>query len=628
MRTRTADSSHLRLALTRLEDRTVPAVTATLLNGVLSVLGDSADNTINIGLSNGQITVSGVAQTFAANQIGSISVAGGDGNDFISVSPAINLPCLLFGEFGDDTLIGGSGNDQLFGGVGNDRLDGGPGDDQLYTGQGNDVFADTQGNNTYVSGGPAGRTAGMSDFENQVFVLINQQRQINGVPPLTANPQLQYAANLQSTNMAAASNVIGLGPAMSHTLAGSPEPTLVSRADYAGYNYQSIAENIAYGFLTAADVVNAWMNSPGHRANILNPSLAQVGTSVQANASGVLYYTQEFGSPSNIAPPPGTGTAPPPPPFEPAPPAQPSAHLYAVGAGADGGPQVIAYDAVTGQVKYSFFAYSSAFRGGVRVATGDVTGDGYDDIITAPGPGGGPDIKVFDGRTGQLVREWMAYESSFTGGVYLAVGDVNGDGKADVITGTGVGGGPVVKVWDGASGQLLKVFAAYDPAFRGGATVAAGDVNGDGRADIITGTGPGGGPHVKVFDGRTFGLVSQFMAFDSAFRGGVTVAAGDVNGDGRADIVAGAGPGGGPNVRVFDGTSLAMLQNFNAFPGGFAGGVSVATADLDGDGRADLVVGSGAGMGAQIREFQGQTLASLRTVSVFDPSFQGGVYVG
>src|SRR5262249_55367513 len=77
MRTRSSGSSYLRLALTRLEDRTVPAVTATLLNGVLSVLGDSAPNNISIGLSNGQITVSGIAETFSAGQVASITVCGG-----------------------------------------------------------------------------------------------------------------------------------------------------------------------------------------------------------------------------------------------------------------------------------------------------------------------------------------------------------------------------------------------------------------------------------------------------------------------------------------------------------------------------------------------------------------------
>src|SRR5204863_7884232 len=96
------------------------------------------------------------------------------------------------------------------------------------------------------------------------------------------------------------------------------------------------------------------------------------------------------------------------------------------------------------------------------------------------------------------------------------------------------------------------------------------------------------------------GIMSQFMAFDSAFRGGVTVAAGDTNGDGRSDIVTGAGPNGGPNVRVFDGTSLATLQTFNAFPAGFRGGGTVAPAHLDGNGRADLVVGCGSGMAGEI----------------------------
>src|SRR5439155_24797900 len=173
------------------------------------------------------------------------------------------------------------------------------------------------------------RSAGMNDFDNQVLTLINQQRQANGLAPLSANPQLQFAADLQSPNMAAASAVLGLGPAMSHTLAGAPQPTLVSRGDYSGYNYQAIAENIAYGYTSAVDVVNAWMNSPGHRANILNPNLTQVGTSVRANNTGVLYYTQEFGQPSNVAPPPGA-SAPPPPSTPPPAPTQPSPQLYAV----------------------------------------------------------------------------------------------------------------------------------------------------------------------------------------------------------------------------------------------------------------------------------------------------------
>ena len=111
----------------------------------------------------------------------------------------------------------------------------------------------------------------------------------------------------------------------------------------------------------------------------------------------------------------------------------------------------------------------------------------------------------------------------------------------------------------------LASFFAYDPAFGGGVTVAAGDVDGDGRADIITGAGPGGGPHVKVFSGADLSELASFFAYDAAFGGGVNVAAGDVNGDGLADIVTGAGLGGGPHVKVFSGADLSELASFFAY---------------------------------------------------------------
>src|SRR5262249_59785610 len=100
---------------------------------------------------------------------------------------------------------------------------------------------------------------------------------------------------------------------------------------------------------------------------------------------------------------------------------------------------------------------------------------------------------------GALVFSFFAYDVNFTGGVFVAAGDVNGDGRADIITGAGASGGPHVKVFSGADLSLLHSFMAYDPAFRGGVRVAAGDVTGDGRADIITGAGAGGGPHVHAF---------------------------------------------------------------------------------------------------------------------------------
>ena len=132
---------------------------------------------------------------------------------------------------------------------------------------------------------------------------------------------------------------------------------------------------------------------------------------------------------------------------------------------------------------------------------------------------------------------------------------------AQMVTGSGPGGPPEAHLIE-ATGE--SVLLAYDPLFLGGVHVTLGDVNGDGTADIITGAGFGGGPHVKVFSGTDLSELASFFAYDPAFGGGVTVAAGDIDGDGRADIITGAGFGGGPHVKVFSGTDLSELASFFA----------------------------------------------------------------
>jgi hypothetical protein len=223
-------------------------------------------------------------------------------------------------------------------------------------------------------------------------------------------------------------------------------------------------------------------------------------------------------------------------------------------------------------------AYDVGFTGGVYVAVADVNHDGFADIITGAGAGGGPNVKVFSGKDGSLLTSFFAYTTSFTGGVRVAGGDVNGDGFADIITGAGPGGGPHVKVFNGANpNKLLASYFAYAPSFTGGVFVAAGDTNGDGRADIVTGAGAGGGPHVQVFDGSNVNnVLASFFAYGTNFTGGVSVATADVNGDGKADIITGPGPRGGPNVKAFDGSNPAiLLDNFFAYDPAFLGGVFV-----------------------------------------------------
>lgn len=246
--------------------------------------------------------------------------------------------------------------------------------------------------------------------------------------------------------------------------------------------------------------------------------------------------------------------------------------------------------------------------GPVRVAVGDVTGDGVADVVAAAGPGGGPHVKVRDGATGAERLSAFVFDPGFAGGVTVAAADLTGDGVDEIVAGAGAGGGPRVVVLSGRDGAPLGSAFAFDPRFRGGVSVGAMDVDRDGAAEVVVGAGTGGGPHVVLLSGPDLSVLRSFFAFDPGLRVGVTVAAADLGRDGAQDLIVAAGPGGGPHVKVFDPADLAERASFFAFDAGYAGGVSLAPADLDGDLRNDLLVGQASGAGA-IRGFDGDRLA-------------------
>ena len=228
----------------------------------------------------------------------------------------------------------------------------------------------------------------------------------------------------------------------------------------------------------------------------------------------------------------------------------------------------------SGEVSGEFDTYGQNFLGGTNLAAGDVDGDGLDEIIAGAGFGGGPHVRIFN-QSGNVLYQFFAYGQNFRGGVNVAAGDVDGDGLDEIIAGAGFGGGPQVRIFN-SRGEVEGQFFAYDKNFRGGVKVAVADIDGGvarKRQEIITAPGPGGGPHIRIFDNHA-NVRGQFFAYDKNFRGGVNIAAGDIDKDGLDEIITGAGPGGTPHVRVFE-TDGRLISSFLAYENDFTGGVNV-----------------------------------------------------
>ncbi|MBU0707993.1 VCBS repeat-containing protein [Patescibacteria group bacterium] len=272
-----------------------------------------------------------------------------------------------------------------------------------------------------------------------------------------------------------------------------------------------------------------------------------------------------------------------------------------MGTGEGFGPHVQVFNR-EGVVSASFFAYAEHLRSGVRVTTGDVNGDGLEEIITAAGPGGRPHIRIFNGDGTLYDPGFFALDGEFKGGVYIASGDVNGDGRAEIVVTAGQGGGAQVTVHR-ADGSLIANFFAYNESFRGGIVVATLDTNNDGVDEILTGP-ENGSPHIQTFSlepGSVNRLNPGFYAFNPEYKGGVSIAGGDYNGNGNDEIIVGVGPGAEPHVKIYDKRGTTVLAEFRPYARQVTGGVVVAAGDVDGDGLDEVLIVPRSGGGPQVR---------------------------
>ncbi len=310
-------------------------------------------------------------------------------------------------------------------------------------------------------------------------------------------------------------------------------------------------------------------------------------------------------------------------------------------------PIVQVFDKASGDLLYTFSAYESTYRDSIRVALGDFNFDGIDDIVTTTQHNGGR-MRFFDGSTGQqftegaLGQETPVFGTSRNTGAFVAVGNVNGFGRPEIIVGSSlisarVGGGKV-KVYSldssdlapaesaqpeqGSGSDTLTVIKEYTPfgaRFKGGVRVAAANVDGFSQGDAMPENGPGlneddiivgqgyRGGRVLVYKGATDTVLHDFQVGGTKFKGGVAVAAADINGDGKADIIVGRNTGKPSNVEVFSGLDHTKIgPSILPFDSAYRFGVRVAAADVNGDGIADIIASVGIKNQSLVKFYDGE----------------------
>jgi hypothetical protein len=292
------------------------------------------------------------------------------------------------------------------------------------------------------------------------------------------------------------------------------------------------------------------------------------------------------------------------------------------GVGAGTSPLLRRFDGRTlKEIGQGLYAYDQAFLGGMSVAAADVDGDGLYEMITGTGNGSAPHVKVRK-MDGTIISSFYAYASEFTRGVNLITGDIDNDGKSEIVSTPNWGGGPHVKVFDG-KGKASASFFAYESNFIGGFSLALADTDGNGIKELVTESYAGRITSGRVFDAKGR-MLKEWFPHGTISSGGMVIAA-DLNGDKIDEIVSVPLAGNQSVLKVFDG-GLKQTASVLPYPASYTKGINIKAVDLNGDGIKEIVTAPKAGLPPQVRRFDG-ALKVLDSLFATATSFTGGIWL-
>ena len=292
-------------------------------------------------------------------------------------------------------------------------------------------------------------------------------------------------------------------------------------------------------------------------------------------------------------------------------------------------PEIKTFDGQTAKTLGSFYSFPAGFKGGAFVATGDITGTGKDKIITGAGPTGGPQMLTFWDSGQFLGFGFYPFAQSFSGGVEVAACDLDGDGTDEIVVAQAGAGQAWIKAYEvNQEKTVIAEFIALNPSFKGGANIACGDINKDGRGEILVGAGIGGGPQVMSYDlsGRFVGF--GLFPFSQTFKGGVDVAIGNLDRDSDQEVVVSQASNGQAWVKVYKADShMTLVSTFLAYGEGHKGGARVTVGDVDGNGVDEIITSVASQGSPQVRVLDMYGRKTAPDILVYPDAFRGGVDV-